>query len=72
MRTFLRRCARSLWQSLVAYGAMQTGVCSMSVGGWLLGAPPPGGPERLVPDQPLSELELLLVREFTNGGRPGV
>ncbi|MGI5171069.1 DUF6059 family protein [Spirillospora sp. CA-253888] len=29
-----------------------------------LDAPPPGGPERLVPDRPLSDQELLIARDL--------
>ncbi|MFI0411626.1 DUF6059 family protein [Actinomadura sp. 3N508] len=30
-------------------------------------APPPGGPERLVPDQPFTEQESLIARDLSSG-----
>ncbi|MDQ0774379.1 hypothetical protein QF026_002845 [Streptomyces aurantiacus] len=67
MKYFVRRCARVAWQSLVAYGATQATppLCASPL---LFSPPPANGPERLVPDRPLTEFERSLDRELTRHG----
>ncbi|MGW2835930.1 DUF6059 family protein [Streptomyces sp. NPDC001286] len=65
----LRRAARALascvWQCLVAAGAVQmAGETARADAARLLHAPPPGHPERLRPDVPLTALERSLLRDL--------
>ncbi|MFF1546637.1 DUF6059 family protein [Streptomyces sp. NPDC058291] len=65
----VRRAARALaacvWQCLVAAGAVQiAGEAARARAARLLQAPPPGHPERLRPDLPLTPLERTLLREL--------
>ncbi|MGW3137487.1 DUF6059 family protein [Streptomyces sp. NPDC001139] len=65
----VRRAARALaacvWQCLVASGAVHlAGETARTDAGPLLHAPPPGHPERLRPDLPLTALERALLRDL--------
>ena len=65
----VRRAARALtacvWQCLVASGAVHlAGERARAEAGRLLHAPPPGHPERLRPDVPLTALERSLLRDL--------
>ncbi|MEV8019160.1 DUF6059 family protein [Streptomyces sp. NPDC086554] len=68
MRFFVRRCVKAAWRSLVAYGATQM-VPPIHCPGLILppplSPPPAGGPERLVPDVPLTDVERSLAQELT-------
>ncbi|MFS8199020.1 DUF6059 family protein (plasmid) [Streptomyces sp. CWNU-52B] len=70
MKSFVRRCARAAWRTLVAYGATQTALPFPADP--LFSSPPPAnGPERLLPDQPLTDLERFLTQELAGRGRSG-
>ncbi|MDT6987474.1 DUF6059 family protein [Streptomyces lusitanus] len=65
----VRRAARALaagvWDCLVSFGSLQvTGGFGRTDAVRLLSEPPPGHPERLRPDVPLTALERALLREL--------
>lgn len=68
----VRRLARALmtdvWQCLVAVGATQLAGETARSGACPVDVPPPGHPERLRPDLPLTALERALLRDM---GRVG-
>ncbi|MDT0612736.1 DUF6059 family protein [Streptomyces lancefieldiae] len=66
-----RRFVRGLWEGLVAYGRLcvvgETAPYEEEVRPKALWRhPPPGHPERLRPDLPLTDLERRLARELTD------
>lgn len=67
MRRFTRALAAEVWECLVAVGAVQLAGETVRVGTHL-DAPPPGHPERLRPDLPLTALERALLKDI---GRVG-
>ncbi|OAH10894.1 DUF6059 family protein [Streptomyces jeddahensis] len=68
MRRFTRALAAHVWQCLVAAGSVQVAGEAARADARLLDAPPPGHPERLRPDLPLSALERALLKELDPAG----
>ncbi|MCQ9131922.1 MULTISPECIES: DUF6059 family protein [Streptomyces] len=65
MRQAARALAACFWQCLVAAGAAHVaGEAARADALGPLDAPPPGHPERLRPDVPLTSLERTLLREL--------
>lgn len=64
LRGFARVLGAQVWQGLVALGGLQVaGERAPARGLRVLDAPPPGHPERLRPDLPLTALERALLEE---------
>ncbi|WP_225636145.1 DUF6059 family protein [Streptomyces solaniscabiei] len=59
-----RALATTVWQSLVAVGAVQLAGETARADTRLVDAPPPGHPERLCPDVPLTALERALLKDI--------
>ncbi|MET7275730.1 DUF6059 family protein [Streptomyces flaveolus] len=59
-----RALATTVWQSLVAVGAVQLAGETARADTRLVDAPPPGHPERLRPDVPLTALERALLKDI--------
>ncbi|MER6983515.1 DUF6059 family protein [Streptomyces carpinensis] len=68
LRRFTRALVAQVWQGLVAAGAIHFASETARVNAHLLDAPPPGHPERLRPDLPLTAVERALQREFDPAG----
>ncbi|MFF0792351.1 DUF6059 family protein [Streptomyces spiralis] len=68
LRRFTRALAAQVWQGLVAAGTMYFASEAARGEARLLDAPPPGHPERLRPDLPLTALERALQRELDPAG----
>ncbi|MER7779672.1 DUF6059 family protein [Streptomyces sp. NPDC096191] len=64
MRRFTRALVAEVWRSLVAVGAVQLAGETARADNPLVQAPPPGHPERLRPDLPLTALERALLKDF--------
>ncbi|WP_055587541.1 DUF6059 family protein [Peterkaempfera griseoplana] len=64
----LRRLLRRLGEGVIAAGCLWVYVPPVE-DEWQPAGPPPRHPERLRPDLPLSEIELLLERSLTAPGR---
>ncbi|WP_217141406.1 DUF6059 family protein [Streptomyces sp. AC627_RSS907] len=68
-----RRLVRGLWEGLVTYGRLcivgDTAPYEDAHPRALWRDPPPGHPERLRPDLPLTDLERRLARELTTDGQ---
>ncbi|MFC9117566.1 DUF6059 family protein [Streptomyces sp. NPDC102359] len=60
VRRLVRAVAARVWQCLVAAGTIHTGGQARCGAVLLLDAPPPGHPERLRPDWPLTAVERAL------------
>ncbi|MFD9004792.1 DUF6059 family protein [Streptomyces sp. NPDC059582] len=63
IRHLIHRCGQLVWTGLVAFGAHHLNGHTYRPAP-RLDRPPGGHPERLRPDQPLTELENMLVREL--------
>ncbi|MEV6674672.1 DUF6059 family protein [Streptomyces sp. NPDC051162] len=63
IRHLIHCCVRSVWAGLVALGALHL-AGEAYYPPRRLNRPPDGHPEQLCPDQPLTELEHILVREL--------
>jgi hypothetical protein len=61
---FTRALATTVWQSLVAVGAVQLAGETARADARLVDVPPPGHPERLRPDLPLTALECALLKDI--------
>jgi hypothetical protein len=59
-----RALATTVWQSLVAVGAVQLAGETARADTRLVDVPPPGHPERLRPDVPLTALERALLKDI--------
>ncbi|MGV9351390.1 DUF6059 family protein [Streptomyces spiralis] len=68
LRRFTRALAAQVWHGLVAAGTMYFASEAARAEARLLDAPPPGHPERLRPDLPLTALERALQRELDPAG----
>jgi hypothetical protein len=68
LRRLTRALAAQVWQGLVAAGTMYFASEAARAEARLLDAPPPGHPERLRPDLPLTALERALQRELDPAG----
>ncbi|MFE9312727.1 DUF6059 family protein [Streptomyces sp. NPDC088353] len=68
VRRLTSALAANVWQCLVAVGAVQLAGETARADTRLLDAPPPGHPERLRPDVPLTALERALLEDI---GPPG-
>ncbi|MBT3154613.1 hypothetical protein HTV45_27715 [Streptomyces sp. CHD11] len=67
LRRFARALVAEVWRCLVAVGAVQLAGESARADFRPVDVPPPGHPERLCPDRPLTALERALLAEM---GRP--
>ncbi|MFG3323450.1 DUF6059 family protein [Streptomyces sp. NPDC048171] len=59
-----RALATTVWQSMVAVGAVQLAGETARADSRLVDAPAPGHPERLRPDVPLTALERALLKDI--------
>ena len=61
---FTRALATTVWQSMVAVGAVQLAGETARADARLVDAPPPGHPERLRPDLPLTAVERARLKDI--------
>ncbi|MCK1822208.1 hypothetical protein MTQ10_22005 [Streptomyces sp. XM83C] len=65
VRRAVRALAAGVWECLVSFGSLQAaGGFGQDDGARPLSEPPPGHPERLRPDVPMTALERALLKEL--------
>ncbi|MBC2869354.1 DUF6059 family protein [Streptomyces mexicanus] len=64
VRRAVRALAAGVWDGLVSFGSLQAGGFGQDDADRLLPEPPPGHPERLRPDVPMTALERALLKEL--------